>query len=1138
MKRQFRLLIFAAIAVLCLQATLLADVTGSILGVAKDATGAVVVGAKITATNQETNQITETKTDGLGEYRLLALPVGQYQVQAALAGFQTVSETGVVLTVNAQRQIDFTFKVGDTKTAVTVEANAVEVETTNTQLGDVIDQKKIMELPLNGRSYIDLLGLQSGVAPVSSRNEGAGTISVNGQRENNNGFLVNGGDVSGGANFEAAIQPNLDSVQEFRLITNSFDAEYGRFSGAIMNTITKSGANQIHGSVFEFLRNDDLDARGFFDGPVKGALKQSQFGYAVGGPAIKNKLFWFTDLQGTKVVNGGSASQTAVLSDSERQGNIGTANLTGNVNGSYWAQILSQRLGTTVTAGEPYSTVFPTGNIPTSAWSPASKNMLQFVPAANVAGTDLYTNPPLSTHTSDYKIGQRADFLTKRFGTWAAYYSADNGSNLNPYGSSSFAIGYGSESKGMNQLGTLSNIYTVSPTAVNEFRLSYARMANRNMPQATSAPSLASLGFVTGAGTLGINNSGPTGYQSIPSINLDNFSFGDPGLNNTFQNTYTMGDNFSKIVGRHTLKFGAEARYYQQNTRSGGSFLGSFNFSGGSETGSDIADFLIGAPSAYTQSSPQVLDARSRYGAAFAQDSMRVTSNFTINFGVRWEFSSPWWDAQNKIVAVIPGEQSTQYPGAPKGLVYPGDPGVPNTLGPTRYNNFAPRLGFAYSPSASSGFLGKLLGGPGKTSIRVGAGLFYTAIQDETNYWNLGTTPFGEYWVSPAPPLFEEPFRTRATGASQGQVFPYVIPTPGSAAAKNFSFAPYLPEVAVTAYKTDNKTPYGIDQNITIQRQLGGNTMLSVGYVGTLGRKLLTMVEANPADPKLCLSLMGAGVMPGTPQCGRFQEDSTFTRPDGTLVHGTRDISGLGSNFGTTFYEANWASSDYNSAQVTLQHHAGNSAFLFAYTWSKSLDDGSFFNDRMNYANHALSRGLSNFDVASNFVGSYTYALPLEKVFHKGPSRLIKGWEFSGITRFSTGLPIQILGAYDQSLTGTSGLDFTNFTGSVQYAGNPRTDGHLWMTTQGFSVPTLGTFGDAPKRFFHGPGFDNWNLGFHKNTQIRENVILQLRGEFFNALNHAQFSNPNGLLTGGSFGRIGSISEPPRIGQVAAKIIF
>ena len=595
------------------------------------------------------------------------------------------------------------------------------METTNTQLGEVIDEKKILGLPLNGRSYIDLFGLQTGVAPTGTRGEGPGTVSVNGQRENSNGFLVNGGDVSGAANFEAGVQPNLDAVQEFRLITNGFDAEYGRFSGAIMNTITKSGTNSIHGSVFEFLRNDDLDARGFFD-TGKGALKKNQYGYAVGGPAIKNRLFWFTDYQGDRTVNGGTASQVPVLSNAERQGDVGVQNLTGTVTGAYWAQVLSQRLGRPVQVNEPYSSVFPDGKIPDSAFSPATKGTIGFIPVPNV-GDNIFASSAVSRRSVDHKVGQRVDFLHKMTGTWSGYYYFDDFSSLDPYGASSFPTGFGSDNRNRNQLGTLSNTHVFSPTAVNDFRLGYIRIVVRNVPAGIVAPDLSALGFVTGAGTLGINNAGPTGYKAVPSIGLNNFGFGDPGTGNAIQNTYQIGDNFSKIHGRHTIKLGADFRYYQMNNRNGGGFVGGFGFSGG-ETGYDVADYLLGAPSSYSQSTPQVLDGRSRYGGIYAQDSIRLRSNLTLNLGLRWEYSTPWYDTQNKIVALVPGLQSTQYPNAPTGLVYPGDPGIPKTLAPTRYNNFAPRFGLAYSPNSHRRRSGQDLWRTGQDQHSSGIGHF------------------------------------------------------------------------------------------------------------------------------------------------------------------------------------------------------------------------------------------------------------------------------------------------------------------------------------------------------------------------------------------------------------------------------
>src|SRR4051812_32170248 len=281
-----------------------ADVTGSILGSVKDSSGAVVAGAQVTAVNMNTNYHQSVRTDAGGDFRILALPVGRYQLEASMQGFQTFVATGIDLDVNQQRRVDLTLSVGAIEQKVQVDAAAIAVETTATQLGDVIETKKIVNLPLNGRSYIDLLGLQAGVAPITSGSIqqdrpvsgglSAGNVSVNGQRETANAFLVNGGDVSEGRNLGAAVIPNLDSIAEFRLITNSFDAEYGKFSGAVMNAVTKSGTNAFHGSAFEFLRNNALDARNFFD-PSKAALRRNQFGYAVGGPAWRNRIFWFTD---------------------------------------------------------------------------------------------------------------------------------------------------------------------------------------------------------------------------------------------------------------------------------------------------------------------------------------------------------------------------------------------------------------------------------------------------------------------------------------------------------------------------------------------------------------------------------------------------------------------------------------------------------------------------------------------------------------------------------------------------------------------------------------------------------------------------------------------------------------------------
>jgi hypothetical protein len=354
---------------------LLADVTGSILGTVHDRTQAVISGAHIKVTNVQTNLTEETVSAADGSFRFLALPAGTYKLIATAPGFQTFTATDIVVKVNDKLSIDVALEIGTVQQQVIIEANAVQVQTESTQLGDVVESKKMLALPLNGRSYIDLLGLQAGVAPATAGTIGgdrlvsgslnAGNISVNGQRETANAFLVNGGDVSEGRNLGAGLVPNLDSVEEFRLITNSFDAEYGKFSGAVMNAITKSGTNGVHGDVFEFWRNDKLDAKNYFFGS-KSELRRNQFGYAVGGPFWKDKLFWFTDYQGTREVSGAETA-TNVPTALQRQGIFDPTTLTGTVDGSSpgacpncgWAQLLTARLasvtGQTVNLGEPYS---------------------------------------------------------------------------------------------------------------------------------------------------------------------------------------------------------------------------------------------------------------------------------------------------------------------------------------------------------------------------------------------------------------------------------------------------------------------------------------------------------------------------------------------------------------------------------------------------------------------------------------------------------------------------------------------------------------------------------------------------------------------------------------------------------------
>ncbi len=1133
-----------------------ADVTGTILGTVRDPSGAVVADADVKAINLETNQGRAAKSSITGDYRFLALPVGRYRIEATSPGFQKYVVSDVLLDVNQQRRADITLTVGTVDQSVEISAGAVAIETTATQLGEVIETKKIVGLPLNGRSYIDLLGLQAGVAPATagsiqqdrpvSGTLSSGNISVNGQRETANAFLVNGADVTEGRNLGAAVIPNLDAISEFRLITNSFDAEYGKFSGAVMNAVTKSGTNEIHGTGFEFLRNDKLDARNFFD-PSKGALKRNQFGYAVGGPAIGNRVFWFTDYQGTREVRGIGTGLVTLPSVAQRGGNFGAgafADSDGNpltVNGSYWADQLSKRLGYTVKANEPYSLpgctdptncVFPGGVIPERAFSPAARGTLKYIPLPN-RGDNQYVTSGQNRDVTDHKAGQRVDVLTQKWGNWSAYYSFDDATVTNPLPASSVP-GFPTVTPSRAQLAVLSNTKVLGPTAVNEARLSFTRAAVITDQPTAGFGKVGDLGFVTGLGTLGIIPSGPPGYEALPPLSFVNFSIGSPTLT-TFQpnNTWHASESFSKIWGRHTMKFGGEFRYFQINERNVCAPNGSFSFDG-SETGNDIADYLIGAPAGYTQCSFQVLDSRSKYGGVFAQDSYRLRPNVTLNFGLRWDVNQPWYDTQDKIETIVPGLQSTQFPTAPKGWVVPGDPGIPRTLAPTRYDNFAPRVGIAYSPGFTDGIGKKIFGGPGKTSVRAAFGIYYSSIEDLNLFYEVGDAPYGLYWPSIVPPLFEEPFRTRSDGSSQGQRFPFVLPTPGDPNNKTLDYSVFLPIQGSPGYDIHNRVPYAEHYNFSIQRSIDQNTALTLAYVGPQGHRLIAQTESNPGHPGLCLGLRGGGVLAGSPECGPNGELGVYTRPNGEIVNGTRGP--LGPNFGSNSYTANIANSHYNSLQVTLERKAADFTFLAAYSYSKAIDNSSAYGQSVNFTNYRLSRGLSSFDITHNFVLSYNYEIPFQKAFGGAPRRLTEGWSLNGISRFATGFPITISQSGDRSLTGASGVDEPNYIGDLTFT-DPRGAQNRYFNKTAFTSEALGGVGNSARRFFHGPGFNNSDFGLHKMTKITERVSLTIRAEFFNVFNHAQFNNPNGNYTSSRFGLVTSAKDP-RIGQLSAKFMW
>jgi hypothetical protein len=409
-------------------------------------------------------------------------------------------------------------------------------------------------------------------------------------------------------------------------------------------------------------------------------------------------------------------------------------------------------------------------------------------------------------------------------------------------------------------------------------------------------------------------------------------------------------------------------------------------------------------------------------------------------------------------------------------------------------------------------------------------------VEDLNLFYEVGDAPFGLYWVSPEPTMFDEPFRTRSTGASQTQRFPFTFPVPGSPANQTLDYSQYLPISYSPGYSTHNRMPYAEHYNFSLQRQLTNATVMTLAFVGTQGHRLISQYDANPGNPALCMQLNQMGA---TPTCGPNGEQTTYTLPNGSQVFGTRTALGPAFGYGNSF-TANIANSNYNSFQVTVERKASDVTFLAAYTFSKAIDNSSGFGEWVNFTNYRLSRSLSAYDVTHNFVLSYNWAMPFDRMAGALPKRLTRGWNLAGITRLSTGFPITLRQGQDQSLVGSSATDVPDLVGKVvtQDPHNPGPNGaNTYFLPDAFASGQLGQFGTANRRFFHGPGIVNWDCALLKDTRLTEQTTLQFRAEFFNVLNHTQFNNPSGNFSSGNFGVVTS-ARAPRIGQLSLKFIF
>ena len=1217
MRRNFgiaaKVLIVVVLVFCCMPAR--AQTTGSISGTVRDPTGSVIPDIAIICRNVETGVQQNATTEAEGIYAFPILPVGHYELETFRPGFKPYKRTGLTIDVNTKLQVDITLEVGEQSEQITVSESAVHVETESSQMGDVVAGSVMTAVALNGRAFTDLLSLQPGIVPMSTQTPDSivmsgvtvaitpsgslnpGNQSISGQREDANGFLVNGSDVKEEMNGGTSIIPNLDSIAEFRVLTNNFDAEFGNYAGGIVNVVTKGGTNALHGDGFEFLRNTVLDARNYFS-PQREAYQQNQFGGTLGGPIKKDKLFFFADYQGTRNTEGLDTGLIPVPSLADRTGNFSDAASTFNtstgpatVNGSALATQLQNSLGYAVSQGEPYYTpgctssaqcVFPNAVIPQSAWTAPSANLLQYIPLPN-DGPSTFAGEG-NERLRDDKTSLRIDESITRWGNLSAYYFFDDYNVLNPFPSGQGGAsvpGFSALNYGRAQVISLGDTKTFGGSTVNEAHFSFMRNANVvGQPQGGTGISVASQGFNigNGKGSPGLVPLAPfTGVENIDLVG--DFVMGTPITNlSQYNNTFSANESLSKIIHSHTLKAGVSVSFEQVNVHPDATLNGAYLFDG-YQTGNKFADYLIGAPNQFEQADSEAYYPRHKYVGWFVQDSWRAKPSLTLNYGMRVELMQYWSEKYDQVPTFNPGEQSAVYPQAFPGLVYARDPGIPNTFVPQKFR-YAPRIGLAYSPNKTRGLLGKLLGGSGKTSIRTSYGIFNTMIQGNSIAIDEPQPPYG---LSAAVfnGLFAQPYAL-AAGGTQTNPFPLVFPPydakPGNPANAQIVYdGVYNPQSGMTAAPPWNTYPYTENYFFSIERQLPAQTVLSISYVGSEAHHLLVVYSNNPGNPALCLALNqpglvsavnGTALTAGQPACGPGGENSAYslaapftfggiTYPAGTNLQGTR--VGLNSSlvnnavpggfYGNDDYLASIGNSNYNALQVSLKSSTKRLTYSLSYTYSKSIDQASSISDTVDPYDFEATRALSAWNLTHDFVATYDIRLPLELLSESHRARsILQGWELSGITRASTGFPVTMSTSGDNSLQGSSPngvnnryLDLPDPTGApLGVNSDPKQNGLYYFNPTAFTDNAEGTVGGVSRRYFSGPGLLDTDLALSRNFQIRESKVVQFRLETFNIFNTTQFFGPSavsGNVDSPLFGRVVN-AAPPRLMQLALKYTF
>ncbi|MEO8656954.1 MAG: carboxypeptidase regulatory-like domain-containing protein [Bryobacteraceae bacterium] len=1068
------------------------DTTAILEGQITDSSGGVIVGATVQAVNGKTGYRRTQITTSAGAYHF-ALPVGEYDLQVTAAGFAEHLLSTIPLSVGQTGRFDIQLHVAKEKESVNVTAEATLVDAGSNAIGNVVTGRQLVDLPLNGRNFTQLGLLQPGAAPLTQGVAKAGgslragqAYAVNGQRPESNSYLLDGvtnvNRVDGGFSLKTPV----DAIQEFRILTETAPAEYGGTSGATTTVVTRSGGNEFHGNVYEFLRNDHLDGRNFLATSVE-PLKQNQFGGTIGGPLRKNKDFFFAYYEGFRNRQGVTQSAT-VPSDAQRNGDF---------SGLRDPQTGEPAPLINYFTGKP----FPDNQVPLPAQNSVARSLVQFYPHAN-AGPNLYVTTQ-TMRNSDDQGGIRLDHSFSDRDQLAFRYARAQSSNVDPLSIAGANVpGFPVGEDISTHSATLSETHLFSGVTSNVFRVGFFRnWFNTDKPLNKTSPR--DLGFNYDS-TLAAASGPPfiivSGYASV----------GDPitGPRDTTQNSFEVHDSLSHVAGAHSFKFGGDFQRTQINMSEGIASNGFFVFAPFPASDS-FASFLLGFPVVFFQGGGDMnRGLRNIDFALYGQDEWRITPRLTINYGARWEVSTPFVDIRNRMNAWAPGQQSTVYANAPKGLLFPGDAGVPDGIAPVYKKGIMPRLGLAWDPTGS-----------GKTSIRAAYGIYYDSFTNGVGgplQAPLSALPWTQARQLPPPINFSNPWN--------GQ-YPF---TPNS----------FPQPTTVLTVENGMRPPYAQNWNFSIQRALTGSLLVDVRYIGNKGTRLPRMIEANPA-------IYGPGAT----------SDNADQRRVYAGCHGPEEPC----DFASVGLITNSTSSTYHAGQVALTRRFHNGlSFLASYTYSKSLDYVSTFNvagsaPRLVAGENDLAQdpfnlkaehGPSLFDARHRFVFSGSYEIPFPLSSPALAKAVFAGWQLNTIAAFSSSTPFTVYDSANVALQGSS-PEITGFYSSrPDLIANPNTGAHTpdqWVSRSAFRRLDLATqagqFGSEGRNAIRGPGLSNVDLSLLKVFRLTERLRLQFRAECFNIANHANFGLPENDIASPNFGRVLQAGSP-RLFQFGLKLIF